>query len=139
MRRPRLPLGRMFTLMEKLRPAFFLCCVSLTCCFAGNLTVSPLFSDHGILQQDAIVPVWGTAKPGASLSVNFRGARSEAVADSSGKWIVRIQTPKAEPGKDDGYDLTVSSDSFVKWRAKQSLAPKTINEYWPPSARSSIG
>jgi len=27
------------------------------------------------------------------------------------------------------YLKDVSSDSFVKWRAKQSLAPKTINEY----------
>lgn len=110
-----------------------MCWVSFTCCFAGDLTLSPLFSDHGILQQDAAVPVWGTAKPGASVRVNFRGARSEAVADSSGKWMARIQTPKAEPGRDDGYDLTVSSNG-------EDIVSRdvAVGEVWFGSGQSNI-
>lgn len=104
-----------------------------TCCFGGDLTVNPLFSDHAILQQAATVPIWGTAKPGATVRASYRDAQSETTADPSGKWLVYLQTPKAESGKDDGYDLTVSSDD-------QGIVSHDVvtGEVWFGSGQSNI-
>ncbi len=46
----------------------------------------PMFADHGVLQRDAPIPVYGQAKPGADVSVQLGNASATAHAGSSGHW-----------------------------------------------------
>lgn len=99
----------------------------------GGLKLFPLFTDHGILQQDATVPVWGTAPPGKTVAIEFCNARASATADENGKWLARIKTPKAEPGITDGYDLAVASGD-----ERIVLHDVAVGEVWIGSGQSNI-
>jgi len=53
-----------------------------------------LFSDNAVLQQNANVPVWGTAKEGEKVTVTFDG-QSESSVSKDGKWMVRLKHHRA--------------------------------------------
>ena len=63
----------------------------------AELRMSPLFTDNMVLQQKTDAPVWGTAAPGAEVSVytSWNKAVYIAVADQKGDWSVKVKTPKA--------------------------------------------
>ena len=52
----------------------------------AELTLSPVFSDHMVLQRDVPLPVWGRAEPGAAVAGEFAGDRRRATADAAGRW-----------------------------------------------------
>lgn len=54
------------------------------------LVPATLFNDHCVLQRDRKVPVWGTADPGASVTVSFAGQEKRAKADANGRWRVDL-------------------------------------------------
>jgi len=60
-----------------------------------NPMVSKLISDHMVLQRELPVPVWGTAKPGTSVTVKFGPQAKTAEADKDGKWLVRLDALKS--------------------------------------------
>jgi sialate O-acetylesterase len=80
--------------MRSLKTYSFLASLSLTLCCAQAATAqvkpSALFSDHMVLQSGMAVPVWGTAEPAEKVTIQFNGQRKSAVADASGKWMVRL-------------------------------------------------
>src|ERR1035437_4918836 len=43
-----------------------------------------------VLQQKQIVPIWGTADPGETVTVVFGGQKRSAVAGADGKWRVDL-------------------------------------------------
>ena len=49
-----------------------------------------LFTDSMVLQRDAVVPVWGTAQPGDTVTVTFAGQTKTAQADARGQWRVQL-------------------------------------------------
>lgn len=100
---------------------------------AGELSVFPLFTDHGILQQDTVVAIWGAASPNSQIHVIFCGQDAAAIADAAGKWIVHLRTPKAEPGRMEGYDLVIRSAD-----AQIVLHDVAVGEVWIGSGQSNI-
>lgn len=52
--------------------------------------LSPLFSDHVVLQREIKVPVWGWADPGEKVSVKLGDCSAQTTAGSNGQWIVRL-------------------------------------------------
>jgi sialate O-acetylesterase len=46
----------------------------------------PMFADHAVLQRGQPIPVYGTAKPGADVSVQLGSGTATAHADKSGQW-----------------------------------------------------
>jgi len=50
----------------------------------------PLFTDHGILQRDVPVPIWGWTEPGSRVKVSFAGQSVETSANDSGRWMVKL-------------------------------------------------
>jgi sialate O-acetylesterase len=58
----------------------------LISCARADVSISPLFSDHAVLQRSDKVPVWGNAAPGESVTVTVGGATGTATAGSGGKW-----------------------------------------------------
>ncbi len=72
------------------------CRCTVTAFFLGVLTVPSfaalelpsIFSDHAIMQRDRPLPVWGLAKPGGTIKVEFAGHSAECHADNLGRWKV---------------------------------------------------
>ncbi len=52
--------------------------------------VHPLFTDHGVIQRDRPVPVWGWTDPGARVKVSLAGQWVETTANESGRWLVKL-------------------------------------------------
>ena len=48
--------------------------------------LASIFQDNMVLQREKPVPVWGWAKPGAPVKVNFGGQKKEAKTDNQGYW-----------------------------------------------------
>ena len=64
-------------------------------------TVKPaaIFGSSMVLQRDIPAPVWGKAKPGDTVTVEFAGQKKTATADAAGAWKVVFDplTASAEP------------------------------------------
>jgi sialate O-acetylesterase len=71
-----------------------ICVLGWLCLVAAEaqsaVKLSPVFSDHMVLQRDVQIPVWGWADPQESVTVEFQGQSKSAAADASGKWMVRL-------------------------------------------------
>ncbi len=78
------------------------------------LDLPAVFGDNMVLQQKSKVAVWGWASPNEKVRVcvNWSRRRVSAIADESGKWLVRVKTPKAGGP----YTLTVSADTTIVFR-----------------------
>jgi sialate O-acetylesterase len=51
---------------------------------SGQLTVCRLFSDHGVLQRQKPLPVWGKSKPNDTILVKLGTQSRSTVADTEG-------------------------------------------------------
>jgi sialate O-acetylesterase len=59
------------------------------------LKLAPLFTSHMVLQQEAKVPIWGSASPGAPIEVAASwGETVSTQADEKGDWKVILETKK---------------------------------------------
>jgi sialate O-acetylesterase len=95
-----------------------------------KLALASIFSDHMVLQRDMKVPVWGTAKPGAKVSVELdENDAKTAEADADGKWKVALD-PLEAGGP---HTLTVSAgDEALK------LTDVLVGEVWIASGQSNM-
>jgi sialate O-acetylesterase len=55
---------------------------------AQEITLGAPFGDHAVLQQKIPLPVWGTAMPGANVTVAFDAQVKTTMADAEGRWRV---------------------------------------------------
>lgn len=60
------------------------------------MRVASVFTDNAVLQQGISVPVWGRGAEGSTVTVEFAGSTVRTVADSDGKWMVRLPPMKAD-------------------------------------------
>ena len=98
---------------------------------AEELRFAKIFTDHGVLQREMPVPVWGWGTPGAKISVSFAGQTHTAVADEHGKWLVRLDPM---PASSKPRVLSVSSGhDLVK------LEDILVGEVWLASGQSNMG
>src|ERR1041385_371942 len=69
--------------------------------------LNPLFQNNAVLQCDARVPVWGTARDGEKISVAFAGQNVSTVT-TNGVWKIWLNPmkPNSEP-----QTLTVHGDT----------------------------
>ena len=83
------------------------CCLLAFGSFSVKADVKPnaLFSNGMILQREAVVPIWGSATPGEQVTVEFSGQRKTATADSTGKWMVKLDPMKVNAS---AQDLTIT-------------------------------
>ena len=61
----------------------------------GDVQLHGLFTDHMVLQQKMDVPVWGTADPWETVTVEFRGKKATATAWKDGSWNLKIKSGRA--------------------------------------------
>ncbi len=105
----------------------------------ADVTLSPLFSDHMVLQRDKENYVWGWADAGEAITITFDGHTRSTQADSTGSWYVKL--PKSSLGE--AKTMTIkgnnaitinnvlmgdvwvcSGQSNMEWRVSQSKDPK---------------
>lgn len=88
---------------------------------------SALFSDHAVLQQGAEVPVWGTAREGEAVSVEFAGQKATTTT-KDGKWRVTLKDLKpGAPGV-----LTIKGDNTI------TVQDVVAGEVWLCSGQSNM-
>ncbi len=94
---------------------------------ADSLKLPAILSDRMVLQRGRTVPVWGEARPGENVVVEFAGQKKTATADAKGKWLVKLDPleASAEP-RDLKVGTTVLRDVLV-------------GEVWLCSGQSNMG
>ena len=97
---------------------------------AGNLKLSTMFADHAVLQCGMPVPVWGWAKPGATVKVRFAGQSVRTTANPDGDWAIKLAPLAVD---DDPQIMTVSSGS-----QHIELTDILVGEVWLCSGQSNM-
>lgn len=85
---------------------------------ASALRLPTMFSDHGVLQREKPIPVWGWSAPDANVSVSFRGAQAVATAGRDGRWRATLPAMPASATPSDlvvrsGHEAVTVSDVLV--------------------------
>ena len=128
-----------------MRLLFLVLCITFSLrAAAQTLRISPLFSDHVVLQQGHDLPVWGKAKPGSLVSVQLAGTKQTVVADRSGKWMVKFPSMNyggpytlrivSEIDSIQVNDVMIgevwlaSGQSNMEWRMEAGIGPNTSSE-----------
>lgn len=88
---------------------------------------NPLFSTGAVLQQDAAVPVWGTATEGEAVTVEFDGQTASTTA-KDGKWQVVLKPHKAGGP----FVLTIKGENTL------SIQDVLVGEVWICSGQSNM-
>lgn len=99
---------------------------------SAEIQMSPLFTDNMVMQQRADAPVWGTASPGAEVTVvtSWNKAKYSVEASADGKWMVKVRTPKAGGP----YSMTVTESGCEPVVIGNIL----IGEVWLCSGQSNM-
>lgn len=113
-----------------IQPALLLSAFGPTPAFAA-LTVSPIFGSDMVLQRGVTVPVFGTANPGATVTVQFQGQNVSAVAGGDGRWQVNLAAMPA--GASPGTMTVTSGGTTVSFTGVQ------VGEVWVCSGQSNMG
>lgn len=90
----------------------------------------PMFQDHGVLQRDRPIAVWGDAPAGERIEVTLANARVAARADKAGHW--RAQLPPMPAGGP--YTLAVTTRGGASQRADDVM----IGDVWLCSGQSNM-
>lgn len=81
---------------------------------APGLRPAEIFCDQMVLQRDTAVPVWGWAKPEATVTVRFAGQEKSVKAGAEGKWRVNLDPmpasaePRAMTLSDGQQEVTIN-------------------------------
>jgi sialate O-acetylesterase len=109
------------------RPAAMLI---LTLAFAARADVHPnsLFADNAVLQRGLAIDVFGTAREGEKVTVQFHGQKIFTTA-TNGQWKVRLKRMKANatPGQ-----MTITGDNTI------ILSNILIGDVWVASGQSNM-
>ncbi|WP_238149855.1 sialate O-acetylesterase [Dyella jiangningensis] len=97
---------------------------------ADDTLLNPLFQDHAVLQREHANPVWGHAKAGEKLTVEFAGKRIDARADAQGRWQAKLPALKAGGP----YALNVTTASGASQRIDDVL----VGDVWLCSGQSNM-
>jgi sialate O-acetylesterase len=98
----------------------------------ASLKLASLFTDHMVLQRDMPVPVWGTADPGSTLTVEFAGQKKTATADDTGKWEVTLDPLQASF---EARTMTIVSSIGNQ---KSELKNVAVGDVWICSGQSNM-
>ena len=99
---------------------------------AAEFKLASIFTDHAVIQRDAKLPVWGWADAGEKVTVEFAGQKKTAVADATGKWLVKLDPLKASP---EPRTLTVTAAHSTTTIVLNDIL---VGEVWLGSGQSNM-
>jgi len=94
---------------------------------SAEVRPNALFSDNAVLQQGMEVPVWGTAREGEPVTVEFAGQK-EATTAKDGKWMVHLKNLQAGGP----FPLKITGDNVV------TVQNVVAGEVWVCSGQSNM-
>jgi sialate O-acetylesterase len=101
---------------------------AMALCARAEITLSPLISNHMVIQRNLPVHIWGMAAEGEKVSVTFRGETHAATPDQFGRWSVYL--PPEEAGGP--FELTVAGNNTIK------LSDVLVGDVWVASGQSNM-
>ena len=98
----------------------------------AKITMSNLCTDGMVLQQNSEAAVWGTATPGALVTVtpSWNGSPYKGKADADGRWTVKVSTPAASYRQ---HSMTVKGDG-----SSIRINDVLVGEVWFASGQSNM-
>ncbi len=104
--------------------------LALTLSLFADLTLPTLFTDHMVLQREQPVPVWGTADPSSTITVEFAGQKKTTPVDADGKWRTDLDPM---PASSEPRSLQVSG-----FKSQVSVSDVLVGEVWLCSGQSNM-
>ena len=95
---------------------------------SADVRLPGIISDHMVVQRGAPVRIFGTAEPGESVSVVFRGQTVNATADALGRWEVWLDPLMPGPAA----DMTISGTNTLV------VADVLVGDVWVGSGQSNM-
>ena len=112
------------------RFAFLLALLSLAAAsLRADVRLPAVISSHMVLQRDAVVPIWGWADAGETVTVAFAGQTRTAVAAADGAWRVKLDPLRAT---DTGATLTITGKNKIV------IDDVIVGEVWLGSGQSNM-
>jgi len=93
----------------------------------ADVKPNPLFSDGAVLQRGQPVPVWGTARDGEKVTVEFNNQKVSTTA-AAGKWSVNLK-PMKEGGP---FTMKITGDNAM------TVNNLLVGEVWVCSGQSNM-
>ncbi|MEI7662346.1 MAG: sialate O-acetylesterase [Bacteroidota bacterium] len=104
-------------------------------CLAGTagwamIRLPSVLSSGMVLQQQSVVNIWGWGSPGekVTLTASWLVEEPSAIADATGKWLIRIPTGRAGGG----YSITIRGTNTIV------LSDLLFGEVWLCSGQSNM-
>ena len=94
----------------------------------AEVKLPALIAEHMVVQRGLPVHVWGTAAPGESVNVAFRGETREASPDQYGRWSLYL--PAGAAGGP--FELTVKASNTI------TLKDVLVGDVWVASGQSNM-
>jgi len=91
--------------------------------------LAAIFSDHGVLQRDRPIEVWGRAQPAEQVTVALDNETRKAQADASGAWAVTLPAMRA------GGAHTLTARTATR---SQTVRDLVIGDVWLCSGQSNM-
>ena len=95
----------------------------------ADVKMPPIFGNHMMLQQDAKIPVWGTAQPGEAVKVAIGATHAETTAGPDGRWRVNLAPLPASAAP---ATLNVTGSNTI------SIQDVLVGEVWLASGQSNM-
>lgn len=107
-----------------------------------EITLGVPFGDHAVLQQKIPLPVWGTAMPGAKVTLAFDAQMKSTVADAMGRWrvvldpmtAVRLASVNEVP---EGKKMTVICEKEGR-RTVREINDLVVGDVWLCAGQSNM-
>ncbi|NQT01533.1 MAG: sialate O-acetylesterase, partial [Planctomycetes bacterium] len=96
----------------------------------ADVKLPAVIGDNMVLQRGKKVSIWGWAKPGEEVmaGVSWHSMKWAVIADEEGKWIFRMNPPKAGGP----YEMTISGKNMIK------IKNIMVGEVWVCSGQSNM-
>jgi sialate O-acetylesterase len=118
--------------LRKISAISLLVFLSSTSLLFAEVRLASPFTSHVVLQRDMIVPVWGMADTGESVTVEFAGQKVSTKAGADGHWRVDLKPLKASA---ESRTLTVTGDHTAQ---PVKLDDVLVGEVWLASGQSNM-
>ena len=115
------------TSMQLFMKKIFLICATLFCQTTtdAKVTMPQLFQSGMVMQRGKIIPVWGKADAGETVTIRFNKKQYQTTADTNGRW--QVDLPKMKAGGP--YQMTIN---------EQTIDNIMIGDVWLLSGQSNI-
>jgi len=102
--------------------------LSAAATLTADVKLPAIISDHMVLQRGKPVRIFGTAEPGESVTVQFRGQTATGIAEPDGRWQVWLRPLEAG----------AAAEMTIAGRNTLTVRDVLVGEVWVGSGQSNM-